>query len=134
MTAMPNFKVILSFLLSLSLSLPPAQASWPKLIISIDPLQSEKPFLITHNPPLPEGAKVNLSASELSLELLLKQCVLERSHTHLRGLKAVLNGTGWHKHGILLSLLSLSLALSLSIYLSLFLLTPSPPHPCCSCS
>ena len=74
-------------------------ASWPKLIISVDPQRSEKPFLTTHDPPLPEGSEVTLSASNLSLEGLLKRCVLERSRTHLRELKAVLNGTGWHKHG-----------------------------------
>ena len=102
-------------------------SSWPKLIISVDPLQSERPFLTIHNPPLPEGSKVTLSASNLSLELLLKQCVLIRSRAYLREMKTTLNGTGWHKHGrwtVIITLcpttlppppLSLSLSLSLSL-------------------
>ena len=91
----------LSVLTSNVQTLPPilCTASWPKLIISVDPQRNEKPFLTTHHPPLPAGSEINLSASNLSLEELVKKCVLERSHTHLRELKNVLNGTGWHKHG-----------------------------------
>jgi len=77
------------------LSLPP-DSSWPKVLISIYPTRPHKAsFTTQHFPPLPKGSEVVLSPSKISLETLLKECVKVRSHTLLKKLQSILQGTSW---------------------------------------
>lgn len=73
--------------------------AWPKILISIDPAHPVCPFSTHHFPPLPAGMKVSLSSSNLSLELLLKECVSVRCHTILKEIQTFLVGTIWENNG-----------------------------------
>jgi len=73
--------------------------SWPKILITIDPLQDKQPYSTHHSPPLPEGCEVSISAGNLSLEALLKECVRVRSRALLQEVKEVLKDSPWDGRG-----------------------------------
>ena len=71
--------------------------SWPKVVITVDPLSPDKPFSTSHYPPLPggDGHCVTLDRERLSLENLLATCVRIRSLAMLRDLYDLLRGSVW---------------------------------------
>ncbi|XP_064393727.1 mediator of RNA polymerase II transcription subunit 14-like isoform X2 [Halichondria panicea] len=94
-----------------------ARGSSPRLTITIHPTREDNPFSLVHTPPLPEGSKVDISVSNLSLEALLEGCVSLRSHTLLSTLRNSLTSTIWAKHAVLSrSPLSLTVTLSLKYW------------------
>lgn len=74
-------------------------ASWPKIIVSVDPVSTDKPFSTTHTPPLPNGSAVVLDRSRLCVEELISQCVQLRSSALLKDLCSMLRGTIWEGRG-----------------------------------
>lgn len=74
-------------------------ASWPKIVITVDPSSVNRPFTTSHTPPMPANKWVGLDRSRLSLEELISTCVKIRSSAVLYELQAVLRGTVWEERG-----------------------------------
>ena len=65
----------------------------------MDPSSRDRPFSISHVPPLSDPQRVDVTPSRLSMEDILAQCVGARSHTLLGEMRDSLKGTSWEGQG-----------------------------------
>ena len=65
----------------------------------MDPSSKDRPFSISHVPPLSDPQGVDMTPSTLSMEDILAQCVAARSRTMLGEMRESLKGTSWEGQG-----------------------------------
>ena len=74
-------------------------AAWPKVAVAVNPSHQDRPFSISHDPPLPGSQEVAMVSERLSVEDLLAECVAVRSRASLKEMRESLRGTPWEGQG-----------------------------------
>ena len=74
-------------------------AAWPKVAVAVNPFHPDRPFSISHDPPLPGSQEVTMVCERLSMEDLLADCIAVRSHAVLMEMKESLRSPPWEGHG-----------------------------------
>ena len=67
--------------------------------MTVDPSSRDRPFSISHVPPLSDPQGLDVTPNRLSMEDILAQCVAARSRTLLGEMKDSLKGTSWEGQG-----------------------------------
>jgi len=73
--------------------------AWPKVAVAVNPFHPDRPFSISHDPPLPGSQEVTMVCERLSMEDLLADCIAVRSHAVLKEMRESLRSTPWEGHG-----------------------------------
>ena len=66
----------------------------------MDPLNAEKPFVVSHAPLLPALEGVGINRGNMSVEELLDQCVAVRSRSLLQEMVEGLKNSPWEGQGV----------------------------------